>query len=162
MCALRLAAAAYAPGSFFGTRSIRVAAPVAHAGRGFGASSAAPSPPKLDADAAALLEEAGGNVDRARTNYIGYTLAYLQDADPELYEAIRKDPKRPDCHEAIVEVTWDAIAAFLPVTHAPTPSVEAQRKLAAIARAGADGSLEAPAVLDVGCGNGLLLPFVAA
>ena len=143
----------------------RAAQPCALAGRGFGASSppAAPAPaPALDDDAAALLDEAGGDINRARTNYIGYTLAYLEDADPEMYEAIKTDPKRPDCHEALVEVTWDAIAAFLPVTHSPTPTPAASQKLTAIARAAVDGSLEAPRVLDVGCGNGLLLPFLGA
>eukprot|EP00966_Prymnesium_polylepis_P148346 3426599-Prymnesium_polylepis.1 len=79
-----------------------------------------------------------------------------------MYEAIKTDPQRPDCHEALVEVTWDAIAAFLPVTHSPTPTPAASQKLTAIARAAVDGSLKAPRVLDVGCGNGLLLPFLGA
>lgn len=83
------------------------------AARGFGRPEKPPAVPslKLDADAAALLDEAGGDAVKARSNYIGYTLAYLQDADPELYNAIKTDPKRPDCHEVLVELTWDAIAA---------------------------------------------------
>ncbi|KAL1500637.1 hypothetical protein AB1Y20_013286 [Prymnesium parvum] len=131
--------------------------------RGFGSPAPPSSPtPTLDADAAALLEEARGDVDRARTNYVGYTLAFLQDADPELYAKLKQDPSRPECHEALVELTWDAIAAFLPVTHSPTPTPAAARKLTAIARAACDGSAAAPRVLDVGCGNGLLLPFLVA
>ena len=117
---------------------------------------------QLDADAQALLDEAGGDAMKARASYIGYTLAYLEDAEPELYAALKTDPSREDCHAAIVEITWDAIAAFLPVTHDPVPTPAAQKKLAAIARAGCDGASPAPATLDVGCGNGLLLPFLAA
>jgi len=117
----------------------------------------------LDEDAAALLEEAQGDVDKARTSYIGYTLAYLEEAMPELYEALKSDPKRPDAHAALVEVTWDSIAAFLPVTHDSKPTAEAQKRLTVIARAAYDGTGPPPArFLDVGCGNGLLLPFAAA
>lgn len=79
--------------------------------RGFGTPKSPPSPPVLDADAAALLEEAGGDVEKARTNYIGYTLAYLKDADPDLYSSIKEDPAAARSHQALVELTWDAIAA---------------------------------------------------
>ena len=89
-------------------------------------------------------------------------MAYMEDAQPELFAALKSDPTREDCHAAIVEITWDAIAAFLPVTHSPVPTPAAQKKLAAIARAGCDGVNPSPATLDVGCGNGLLLPFLAA
>ena len=118
--------------------------------------------PQLEADAQALLDEAGGDALKARASYIGYTMAYLEDAEPELFAALKSDPTREDCHAAIVEITWDAIAAFLPVTHSPVPTPAAQKKLAAIARAGCDGVDLSPATLDVGCGNGLLLPFLAA
>jgi len=117
---------------------------------------------QLDADAQALLDEANGDAMMARANYIGYTLAYLEDAEPELYAALKSDPSREDCHAALVEITWDAIAAFLPVTHNPVPTPAAQKKLAAIARAGCDGVSPTPSTLDIGCGNGLLLPFLAA
>ena len=92
--------------------------------------------PQLEADAQALLDEAGGDAEKARANYIGYTMAYMEDAQPELFAALKSDPTREDCHAAIVEITWDAIAAFLPVTHSPVPTPAAQKKLAAIARAG--------------------------
>ena len=60
-------------------------------------------------------------------------------------------------------MTWDAIAAFLPVTHEAAPSGEAQRRLGAIARVANDGSGPPPSrFLDVGCGTGLLLPFAVA
>jgi 2-polyprenyl-3-methyl-5-hydroxy-6-metoxy-1,4-benzoquinol methylase len=117
----------------------------------------------LDADAQALLEECGGDVDKARQSYIGYTLQFLKEAQPELYEAIRTDASAPDAHAALVELTWDAVAAFLPLTHAPKPTTGASQKLTAIARTGIDGRKpEECQVLDVGCGNGLLLPFLTA
>lgn len=118
---------------------------------------------QLDSDAKALYDEMGGDAIKARTSYIGYTLAYIKDEMPELYEKIRTDPKEEEAHAALVELTWDAIAAFLPVTHSPTPPPQAQKRLAVIARAGCDPSQPADAsTLDVGCGTGLLLPYVGA
>jgi len=120
-----------------------------------------PLPEALDEDAAALLEEAEGVVDVARTSYIGYTLAYLQESMPELYVAIKDEPSRPDAHAALVEITWDAIAAFMPVTHSSKPTQEGGKRLAAIARVSLPDDGDA-SFLDVGCGNGVLLPFLTA
>ena len=58
---------------------------------------------QLDADAQALLDEVGGDAAKARTSYIGYTLAYIKDEMPELYEKIRDDPKDEDAHAALVD-----------------------------------------------------------
>ena len=142
----------------------RAPPPLALAGRGFGPQAApVPSlPTTLDADAQALLDESGGDATKARTSMMGYTLAYVAEEMPELYEKIRNDSKEEEAHAALVEITWDAIAAFLPVTHAPTPTKAAGQKLTAVARCGVgvlDGS-DPPSVLDVGCGTGLLLPFL--
>ena len=92
-------------------------------------------PVELEADAEALLSEANGDANKARMNMIGYTMAFIQEEQPEVYEALTKQPERPDCHEALVEITWDSIAAFLPVTHSPTPTPGAARRLEAIAKA---------------------------
>ena len=51
---------------------------------------------ELDEDAAALLEEMNGDVDKARRSYMGYTLAYLEEAMPELYRTIKTNPDHPD------------------------------------------------------------------
>ena len=121
-----------------------------------------PLPASIDADAAALLEEVNGDVEKARQSYMGYTLAYLEEAMPELYRQIKTDVNLPDAHAAMVELTWDAIAAFMPMTHASRPSKEAAQRLTAIARASlpAGGADKETTVLDVGCGNGVLLPFL--
>lgn len=121
-----------------------------------------PMPP-LEADAKALLEEQGGDIEKARMSYIGYMLAYIKDEMPELYEQIKINPKGAEPHAALVEVTWDAIAAYMPVTHNPRPLPEAARRLTAIARCSlpAGGPPTDTKVLDVGCGNGLLYPFLS-
>lgn len=120
-------------------------------------------PLELADDAVALLEEAGGDAEKARMSFMGYTLAYLEDAEPEIYASLKAGGTLDArAHAALTEITWDAIGAFLPATHDPTPTPAAQRKLTAVARAACDGALAAPRVLDVGCGSGLLLPFLAA
>lgn len=119
------------------------------------------NPVALESDAAAMLEEANGDANKARMNFIGYTMAFIQEEQPDVYEALTKNPERPDCHEALVEITWDSIAAFLPVTHSPTPTPGAAKRLEAIARGLVDVGGESVSVLDVGCGNGLLLPFLS-
>ena len=120
-----------------------------------------PLPEALEDDAAALLEEAEGDIEKAQKSYIGYTLAYLEEAMPELYRTLKADASHPDAHAALVEVTWDAIAAFMPVTHSSKPTPAAAQRLTAVARAAlpADGLAS---VLDLGCGNGVLLPFLLA
>jgi 2-polyprenyl-3-methyl-5-hydroxy-6-metoxy-1,4-benzoquinol methylase len=119
-----------------------------------------PLPEELGADAAALLEEADGDVEKARTSYVGYTLAYLEEAMPDLYRQLKTDATAPEAHAALVEVTWDAIAAFMPVTHSSTPSPEAAQRLTAVCRAALPDGTES--LLDVGCGHGVLLPFAQA
>lgn len=120
-----------------------------------------PLPPELEADAQALLDENDGDVEKARTSYIGYTLAYLEEAMPDLYRQIKLDPNLPEAHSALVEVTWDAIAAFMPLTHSSSPTPAAAQRLTAIARSSLPDA-EDMSVLDVGCGNGVLLPFLTA
>lgn len=44
------------------------------------------------------------------------------------------------------------------MTHSPTPTPGAARRLEAVARAACAGGAES--ILDVGCGNGLLVPFL--
>ena len=56
-----------------------------------------------NADAQALLDESGGDATKARTSMMGYTLAYVAEEMPELYAALKEDPKRPDAHAALVE-----------------------------------------------------------
>lgn len=55
----------------------------------------------------------------------------------------------------------DAIAAFMPITHNPKPSPGASQRFTAIARAAVP--LDGPTrLLDVGCGNGILLPYLVS
>ena len=86
-----------------------------------------PLPANLDDDAAALLEEAGGDIDKARTSYIGYTLAYLEEAMPELYRALKVDPNLPEAHAALTEVTclWSTRASAARRSLLPTSCLRA-------------------------------------
>ena len=61
-----------------------------------------PLPASIDADAAALLEEVNGDVEKARQSYMGYTLAYLEEAMPELYRQIKTDVNLPDAHDWMI------------------------------------------------------------
>ena len=65
--------------------------------------------PTLDQDAKALLEENHHDPKRARAAYIGLTMAYLQQEQPNVYKDLIEQPTRPDVHEALVEITWDAV-----------------------------------------------------
>ena len=117
------------------------------------------NPVALESDAAAMLEEANGDANKARMNFIGYTMAFIQEEQPDVYEALTKNPERPDCHEALVEITWDSIAAFCQRRIPPHPHLVLQN-------GSSDCSWlsmleESVSVLDIGCGNGLLLPFLS-
>ncbi len=63
----------------------------------------------LDEDAQALLDENQNDPKRARAAYIGLTMAYLQQEQPHVYKDLIEQPTRPDVHEALVEITWDAV-----------------------------------------------------
>ena len=74
--------------------------------------------PQLEADAQALLDEAGGDAEKARANYIGYTMAYMEDAQPELFAALKSDPTR----EVRVRARARARARAVSYTHLTLPT----------------------------------------
>jgi len=116
---------------------------------------------ELEEDAVWLLKEADGDVSKARSNYMGYTLTQLKEDDPETYDLVKDDPKHPQAHLELVTVMFNAVGCFAAEVDS-WPSDEQAKKLAAVARTGYDGTYQAPAMLDVGCGDGLLLPFLYA
>ena len=122
-----------------------VKAPPAH---GFGAKPVAAKPqmaPELSSAAKDSLRRARGDVGHAHALLYEHYIAEAAD------DASRQ-------HATRVRATWDTIAAFMPLSGDPSAvDKPVARKLSQIASAAMPlGSLGT--VLDVGCGNGLLLP----
>ena len=66
--------------------------------------------------------------------------------------------------EKLIELTWDVVASFLPATATPYgPTGEMKRRINKIAKSVAVQPQATPkgaAILDVGCGDGSILPFL--
>ena len=120
----------------------------------------------LDDDVAALLERANGNLDAAQAAFFQQSVMRLQQEEPELFEKMQQasvSMRSDEVHEKLVEMTWDTIAAFMPMAGG-TPG-EVKRKLRQVARAACDTSSrdgKKVSVLDVGCGDGAALPYLVA
>jgi len=139
----------------------------ANGGKGKKGGGSASTAPVLDADAAALLERTGGDLDRAHTTFFAESVMRLQKEKPEVFAQIYTSAELPssgEVHEKLVELTWDTIAAFMPLGGG-TPG-EVKRKLRLVSEAACSApcrvSGDKAAVLDVGCGDGAALPFLCA
>uniref|UniRef100_A0A6U4EQ90 Methyltransferase domain-containing protein n=1 Tax=Phaeomonas parva TaxID=124430 RepID=A0A6U4EQ90_9STRA len=113
----------------------------------------------LAPDAAKILDKANGNLDAAQGMLFQQQAMKLKDKDPALFRAMETHaagtPMPDAMHEKLVELTWDTVAAYLPVTASRAPADDVKEKLRAIAVACGEG-----AVLDVGCGDGAIIPFL--
>ncbi|EOD11855.1 hypothetical protein EMIHUDRAFT_214195 [Emiliania huxleyi CCMP1516] len=127
------------------------------AGGGFGA--AASKQTSLDAAAKRLLKEAGGDVDVAQEKSFQNAMRALSRSEPELFEAwpsldsgalmeAKGGLPTGAAHAKLVELFWDAVAAYIPAR---------QRS---VGESGMSAKARRPAVLDVGCGDGALLPHL--
>ena len=136
-------------------------------GGGFGKSCTA-SATTLGADAAAMLERAGGNLDRAQAAFFHESVVMLQRDEPALFAKMgasaQPQPPSGDVHEKLVELTWDTIAAFMPLGGGTPAEVLRRLRLVAQAAAGSQsrtrGEGRGASVLDVGCGDGAALPYL--
>jgi 2-polyprenyl-3-methyl-5-hydroxy-6-metoxy-1,4-benzoquinol methylase len=115
----------------------------------------------LKEDARAFLDNSNGDVNMAMNTFLKYSFQWCKEEYPELFEAISQGAKRPDAHAAVLEMTWDAVAAFSPVMNL-TQTPQAQQRYTAIARVALPAEDRTSRVLDVGCGMGLLLPYFLA
>mmetsp|Transcript_10055 Transcript_10055/g.18465 ORF Transcript_10055/g.18465 Transcript_10055/m.18465 type:complete len:474 (+) Transcript_10055:412-1833(+) len=155
--------------------------------------------PQLEAEAASCLDKAGGSIDMAQALYMNAGIERLRASDPSLFAELeglsnaqkkqlvsevehQKDlSQSPRAHAKLVELTWDAVAAYLPL-EASTSSASQRKadsrgkpkgtsnavraKLTAIAKACTASAVKEQSqplsVLDVGCGDGAILPFLRA
>ena len=131
-------------------------------GGGFGAT--ANKEPKLDAKAAKILKQVGGNVDAAQEQHFQSALRRLEKKDPELFTVLMEAEgglPTGDAHKKLVELFWDAVAVYMPARKRDTDSTkmgaEMRSKIESIATL---STASGPAVLDVGCGDGAMLPHL--
>lgn len=134
--------------------------------------------PKLTKEAKDCLKEAKGVLEAAQGIYFRRRLMSLKSDDPSLYRNmetfvpynIKDDVFKMQVHEKLVEYTWDTIAAYLPLTAPTTTStttgatttggveLPTSKKLDVIARTAC--FQPNVAVMDVGCGNGIMVPYL--
>ncbi|CAN0334805.1 unnamed protein product [Ascophyllum nodosum] len=139
--------------------------------------------------AKAALESSGGDLDRATSVVFQQRLAKLQEEDAELGGRIRDLSaagrtlptaaiENEALHEALVSATWDAVAVMnaLPKSRKTSADEREEKRIAkrlksiadAVrrrARTGGDGGAGVSEgcgckVLDIGCGDGTLMPYL--
>ena len=118
----------------------------------------APKRPALGKAAAKLLDELGGDVDAAQAARFDSYMEKLRASDPELFadvaRARRCDPAAPARgRDRLLAMTWDTVADYLPVETADAALDARLARVAAFARG---------RCLDVGCGDGAMVPHLKA
>lgn len=145
------------------------------ASKGKGGGSGFGRPPQvaagIDFDVAAAFERSGGDLDAAHLAFFEESVRQLQQEDPGLCELMQRAVASQTCHtsaevhEKLVELTWDTIAAFMPLAADPPNRVKRRLRLIAEAACRTPSLLNTgcgPSILDVGCGDGAALPFLCA
>jgi SAM-dependent methyltransferase len=131
--------------------------------------------PILNQDAEKYLKDANGVLQVAQARFFNENLRSLHATNPELYSRIERHHELMGegsidlaGHQKLVEVTWDTMAAYLPVLSndadtSATAKVEKRLKMIAKAVCGTvkrSPGMPSPSILDVGCGDGALLPYL--
>jgi SAM-dependent methyltransferase len=155
---------------------------VGASGRGFGIQSAPQPDALLGSDARLLLEQCRGDLGMAQAMYFKRGVMALQQGDPALFSRLMEEQRQLETgekphadidhavHSKLVELTWDATAEFLPAIEAASGALSKRMRsrMESIAKAvaetlrGVEGSGAELKVLDVGCGDGAILPFLEA
>jgi len=132
-------------------------------GGGFGVSKS--KQPKLDAKAKRLLANLGGNIDAAQEQHFQAALKNLATKEPALHEELMAvepgELPTGEAHTKLVELFWDAAATYFPARQRSVDggmSAGMNAKISAIAGCAAAAG---PAVVDVGCGDGMMVPHLA-
>jgi SAM-dependent methyltransferase len=123
--------------------------------KGFGSSSKSVkksgAPVQLSKEARNLLKKYGNNVDAASAGYYKTQMEQIEQGSME------------EMHTARVTATWNTVALFLPQDYQRNkgkvePSVERRlRHIASACQGNKDDDFE---LLDVGCGDGALVPYL--
>lgn len=147
-------------------KSSRRASPTAG---GFGGKAAEPArtAPRFAPEAQRLLDR-HGSLAAAQHAYFKAGLVNASTAEPAVYDAIVEQQRAGEVHSGaahakLVECTWDAVAAFN--SKGATISRDLKERLARIAAAAVPADAAAAAttlVLDVGCGDGGLVPSLVS
>ena len=124
----------------------------------------------LDPKAQKALKRANGDVNTAQAILFQEKLEELQSDNPTLFETLVEKKQlqaqlgqdlEGDVHEKLVEISWDVIGSFI-----TEGSHEIEEALKEKCRSIASACIASPekigtcAVLDVGCGDGALLPYL--
>lgn len=128
---------------------------------------------KLSTKAKKLLQKHSQDVDAACTDYYTTTMNDILQQNNNENDNNRNRLSSEEIHTARVKATWDAVALFLPMDYARTKGMVepyVQRRLQHIAAASAyhllsnnnndDNHRTELSILDVGCGDGALIPYL--
>lgn len=126
--------------------------------RGFGMSPEQAQLKELEKSVQLLLKESGGNVHIAHEAHFAAGIERLRTDDPERWSAMMDNNTTGVGREALMELQWDTLSAFAAYGEDTLRGQKA--KLRAIATASCAGLAEAATILDVGCGDGLMVPFL--
>lgn len=127
----------------------------------------------LDPKAQSALKRANGDINIAQKILFQEKLEKLSTEDPVFFEDLVEKKKQQaqlgvelegDVHEKLVELSWDVIADFITESSSDSLEEDIKMKCRSIASAciPADKNGGTCAVLDVGCGDGALLPYLMA
>ena len=137
------------------------------AGGGGGVGKAKSGRAALDKEARSILDASDGNLDRAHALLFNERIQQLKTTSPATFEAMKAASSRAggseagldsEVHDKLVELTWDTVATYLPMADGKATGL-VKRKLQSIAAACSRGG-GGRRILDVGCGDGAILPFL--
>jgi len=131
--------------------------------------------PRISKEASKCLKESSGNIEIAQSKLFQENILKLKSSDPQIFSKLSnynpadlqyqsgQSSSNLDAHEKLVEVTWDTVASYLPLNDKKSLNENREemlvhRKFEMIAKVCC--SIPNASVLDVGCGDGSILPFL--
>jgi SAM-dependent methyltransferase len=124
----------------------------------------------LESNAEKILREANGVIEIAQARFFQSQIESLRTSDPEMYtkiehhnELMKQGRIEYIGHQKLVEMTWDTMAAYLPVlgqNMEVSTSSKVEKKMKLIAKAACTRKASETRILDVGCGDGAIFPFL--